>query len=162
MIVGVGYIGCLVLNIQWVGLMPGTPSLPGSRGHYITPWDCLSYRGGHYCSASTTTTSVLTGWTEKSSMIASFEDEPLLSLHFRVVLALKPPFSQSASCKCSISRKATQRIFTTDFENAKSINSVIMTAFVFVQSHICCSYIPGSIWTLTIFLASYSNSKLLP
>ena len=66
------------------------PSLAGSRGHYITPWDCLSYQGGHYCSGSTTTTSVLTGWTEKSSMIASFEDEPLLSLHFRVVPALKP------------------------------------------------------------------------
>ena len=52
--------------------MPGTPSLPGSRGHYITPWDCLSYRGATTVQPpSTTTTSVLTGWTEKSSMIAS-------------------------------------------------------------------------------------------
>ena len=146
--------------------MPGTPSLPRSRGHYITPWDCLSYRGATTVQPpSTTTTSVLTGWTEKSSMIASFEDEPLLSLHFRVVPALKPLLVRAPVANVQSAGKQanvfSQRLLKTH-NGEKSINSVIMKAFVFAQSHICCCYIPGSIWTLTIFLASYSNSKLLP
>ena len=111
MIVGGGYIGCRVLNIQWVGLMPGTPSLgPGAT---ISLPGIASHIGGHYCSASTTTTSLLTGWTEKSSMIAS----PILwrwasfEFTFQSGAGFEAPFSQSASCKWSISRKATQRIF---------------------------------------------------
>ena len=81
--------------------------LPGSRGHYITPWDCLSYRGPllfwlhyyYFCFDR------LDREIFHDCLPPSFEDEPLLSLHFRVVLALKLPLLKAPVANAQSSEK---------------------------------------------------------